>query len=87
MSDAFEKVEPGLQSPAGNADVITPSDADDLPNVPRAIYIGTAGNVKVQMVSGHTVTLSNVQAGVIYPIRVRKVFATDTTADALVALW
>lgn len=84
--DGFNAELVRLHSPAESADAITPSDADNLPNFTRAIYVGTAGNLRVEMVGGQTVTFSNLQGGVLYPIRVRKVFATDTTAGALLGL-
>lgn len=76
-----------LHSPAESAAAITPHDTNNLPNFTRGIYVGTAGNLKVEMIGGQTVTFANVAAGMTYPLRVRKVFATDTTAAALVALW
>ena len=50
----------------------------------RGIYIGTAGNLKVDMVDGTTgVTFSNLTAGVIYPLKVTMVYQTGSTAAGL----
>jgi hypothetical protein len=38
------------------------------------------------LISGEEVTLRNVQAGVIYPLRVKRVSSTGTTATDLVGL-
>lgn len=86
MKDDFESYTTSLTSPARDAEPIAPNDAVDLPAVTRGIYVGSAGNLQVQMASGQTVTFENVAAGVIYPIRVARVMATDTTATDLIAL-
>jgi hypothetical protein len=86
MKDDFESYTTSLTSPAREADVIVPNDAADLGTVTRAIYVGSAGNLRVQMVSGQTVTFENVLAGAVYPIRAARVMATATTATGLVAL-
>lgn len=86
MKDDFESYTTGLTSPARDADVIVPNDAVDLSAVTRGIYVGAAGHLQVQMVSGQTVTFENVLAGVVYPIRAARVLATGTTAEGLVAL-
>jgi len=52
-----------------------------------ALYIGVAGNVKVKMASGKDVVFLSVPAGSFMPINVTKVYATDTTATNIVALW
>jgi hypothetical protein len=86
MSDQFQGHETGLTTPAVHASDIVPSDAVALPFASRAIYVGTAGNLRVQLISGDTVTLTNVQTGAYYPLRVAQVLATGTTAAGLVAL-
>lgn len=84
--DDFANHTPSLTSPAQEAEAVTPSDSVALARASRAIYVGTGGNLRLQLVSGGEVTLSNVQAGVCYPLRVAQVFATGTTAGNLVAL-
>ena len=51
------------------------------------LYIGVAGNVKVTTVAGDTVTFIGLGAGVFFPVHVKKVWSTDTTATDLIALW
>ena len=53
----------------------------------RAIYVGNSGNLKVDMVSGGTVTFSNLTAGTLLPIQVVRVYATGTTATLLIGLY
>jgi hypothetical protein len=86
MSDSFKDHQPGLESPAGHAIAITPSDALALSAATRAIYVGGGGALRVAMVSGAVVTLAGVQAGQVYPLRLVQVLATGTTATGLVGL-
>lgn len=74
-------------APAEDAVAVTKADAD-LPNYPtRALYIGTAGDVVVQMASRSTpVTFKSVPAGTTLVIRARQVRNATTAAD-IVALY
>ncbi len=87
MADNFKDHRPGLSSPAESAFAITPDDATPLPNVTRAVYVGGAGDLRVTMLDGQTVLLSQVQPGGIYPLRCTRVWTTDTTATGLVGLY
>ncbi len=73
--------------PAYYAAAITASDSVDLANPVRAIYIGGAGNVVITTVAGNDVTFSGLPAGMILPVRAKRVKATGTTATGLVGLW
>lgn len=69
---------------------VTKSDSTDLTlngSAPRALYIGTTGDVAV-IAAGDTaaVTFSSVPVGW-FPIAVRKVMSTNTTASNIVALY
>ncbi len=86
MADDFETHQPGLTTPAQAAVAIVPSDVQPLAHVTRGIYVGGAGNLRVVMLSGETVTLVGVVAGTIYPIRVAQVRSTGTTATGLLGL-
>ncbi|MEX0279694.1 MAG: hypothetical protein AB3N13_00740 [Arenibacterium sp.] len=86
MQDDFADQTVALTAPATKAEVIAPDDANELAYFTRAIYVGSSGNLSVVMLSGDTVTLSNIQSGVIYPIRVRQVLSTGTTAAGIVGL-
>lgn len=66
---------------------ITPSDSVDLAHVPRAIYVGNAGALKVTLKDGSTLTLATVNAGVMYPIRAARVWSSVTTATGLIAMY
>ncbi|MEM8956569.1 MAG: hypothetical protein AAGC86_02020 [Pseudomonadota bacterium] len=87
MADKFEHQTPGLTSPGIDAFAVTPSNGNDLPQVTRALYVGGAGSVRVELVSGSEATFEAMQAGIMYPLRVRKVFSTGTSAQSLVGIY
>ena len=72
--------------PGYSAAAVTPSDTAHLGNV-RALYIGGAGDVKIDAEGGGTVTFVGVQAGSIIPVRAVRVYATGTDATSIVALY
>lgn len=87
MADEFSSTGTGLASPAANAAELTPADGADLAYSSRGLYVGGAGNVRVQTVGGSVVTFVAVPAGSILPVRVKRVYATGTTATSIMALW
>ena len=87
MTDSFKTFARSLTSPAENARAVELSDAEDLPRITRALYVGGAGDVAVRMAGGDVVTFANLQAGSLVPLRIARVMATGTTASALVGLW
>lgn len=77
--------------PSGYFAAITPSDTTLLSKVdgdlPRAIYVGGAGNIVAVRMDGATVTFTAATAGSVIPIRYSRINSTNTTATALVALY
>lgn len=71
---------------AVDASNITPSDTAVIEPLTRAIYIGGAGDLAVEMSSGAQITFVAVQSGAVLPLQVRKIRATGTTATAIIAL-
>ena len=88
MLDDFDeyKGQSGLDSPAQDAEEITPNDTADLSHATRALYVGADGDVRVTFIAGATVTLAGLRAGVAYPLRLARVHASGTTAAGLVGL-
>lgn len=85
--DTYKNMMGGLESPAREADVVTPDDVNDLISTSRSIYVGTTGDVAVHMI-GKTapVVFKAVPVGIL-PIRVDRILAMGTTAADIVALW
>lgn len=82
--DRFESFPHALNNPVSVVFTVTPSDAADLQEVTRALYIGGAGNVRLVAKDSGTVTYANVPAGSRLPIRVSRVLATGTTATNII---
>lgn len=51
------------------------------------LYIGTGGNLRVMTAGGDDVVFSNVLGGTTLPVQVIRVYATNTTASNIVAMW
>lgn len=66
---------------------VTPADGADLARFADALWVGGAGNINVDFVSGTTILLSGVAAGTLLRMRVKRVRATSTTATLIKALF
>lgn len=75
-------------APSTRAAAVAPHDVNPLGEVPKALYVGTGGNVTLRGIGGGAdVVLKNVPAGSIVPVRALYVRATGTTAADIVALF
>jgi hypothetical protein len=81
---------------AERAALVTPSNTVDIPYIggdgttpswPCVLYIGGSGNIRVLTAGGDDVVFTGVLAGTFLPVQVTRVFATNTTATNIVALW
>jgi len=72
--------------PARSARAITPSDTTTF-DPTRGLYIGTSGDLRIQMSDNTIVTLIGVAGGGIHPFSVVKVYATSTTATGIVGVY
>lgn len=86
MKDKFSTYSGGLNAPASEAVAVTPDDDAELAWCTRAIYVGTTGSVRATMLSGETVDFTQLQGGIIYPLRLRRIWSDGTDAGGLVAL-
>lgn len=87
---AIDKTLGGRGEPFSHLFPITPSDESEVRVVTRAIYVGGTGDISVMSdgAGGDVIgVLTAAQAGTVIPGRVRKVFATGTTATNLVGLY
>ena len=78
--------DPRASDPAHHAVAINPNNSVDLPAATTAIFIGGGGNLRVTMLGGELVTFTGLPAGW-HPIRVTRVWAINTTATNIVAVW
>lgn len=84
---ALDKTQGGRGEPASRWTDIVPDDDSDLEFLPRAIYIGGDGDIKVRDASGNDEVFVGLTAGTILPIRPHRVLATGTSATSLIALY
>ena len=77
----------------GRAAAVTPSDTARIADVSGGVnngcvlYVGGAGNVKVETIGGDEVTFVGINTGAFLPVQVVKVFGTGTSAMNILALW
>lgn len=84
-TNPFNSHAKGPTSGAISLVAITPSDAADLANVVRMIYVGVGGDIAVIDTAGNTVTHVGVpQGSYIGPFQVARVKVTGTTASSLI---
>ena len=78
------------------ASAVTPSDTVNIPSVSNengrgnkgcVLYVGAGGDLKVLTAGGDEVTFVGFPTGGFLPVQVVRVFATDTTAASVLALW
>jgi hypothetical protein len=87
MADRFEYQSDSLSLPARATFVITPHATNEIDPLPKAIFVGTGGNIMLRAVdSTADVLLKNVSSGQILDIRVRLIRANGTTATDIVGL-
>ncbi|MDA5093071.1 hypothetical protein O2N63_03130 [Aliiroseovarius sp. KMU-50] len=86
--DTFKRRSAGITSPASNAFSVTPDDANDLPVVTRGLYLGETSTVQIVLQGDDTpVTFTNLIGGVVHPLRVKRVYATGSTATDIVGIY
>lgn len=84
--DPFASHQADLTAVATHAVDVVPSDTVDLAVIPRALWLGTGGDLRVTMKGGEVVTFKNSEP-TWFDIRVTRIWATGTTAADLVAVW
>ena len=87
LHDPFKNTANSLTSPASRCFMITPDDVQELLEAPKAIYIGTGGDLVLRPLDDdNDIVLRNTISGSILDIRIRAVRATGTTAQDIVGL-
>lgn len=70
---------------ARGGNTVTPHDSTNLAADAAALYVGVSGNISLLMPSGDVVTFNAVPVG-FFPVQVRRVNSTGTTATNMIAL-
>lgn len=86
MEDLFDKFSPSLESPAEHLLEVIPSDTQDIPFASRALNVAESGTIRVTTLSGQIATVA-VSAGVPFPLRCKRIWATGTTATGIVSMY
>ena len=88
MADAFQNAADVVSAPATRALAVVPSDTDSLPDIPKALFVGTGGTIVMRGANGGAdQTWKNVGSGTVLPFRARFIRATGTSATDLLALY
>ena len=87
MSDQFFAHGDTVSAPARGAVGVVGHDLNPLPVVPKALFVGTGGDVVAAGMVGGDVTFRNVPDGAVLPFRAVHVRSTGTTAADIVALY
>lgn len=90
MADTFASLPPEhMIHPANGAydAFAAKSDTVDLTIEARAFYTGSGGDIKITTHDKQDVSLVGVPAGTIFPIRMRRLWSTGTTATDVVGLY
>ena len=66
---------------------VNPASLEVLAEPGAVLYIGVGGDVKVDTVSGDTVTFKNLPSGSVLPVQVKKVYNSGTDAGDIIALY
>lgn len=80
MSDPFDSDYVNLTSPAVSHYAVVPSDTDDLPVRPRALFVNVGGTAVLEDNDGVAVSYE-LGAGTVLTLRPVRVLAAGTTAQ------
>ena len=84
--DTFSNLADSPIAPSRNAYAVTPHATNALDPLPKALYIGTAGDVTLRSVDGAAdVLYKNVAAGSYLMVRAQFIRAAGTTAADIIA--
>lgn len=76
----------GLGAPGVKWYAVTPNDNTDLNPIPRALYVGVAGDLALVGIDGVSATFVAAPVGY-HPLRPYKVLSTGTTATNIIAIY
>ena len=87
MADQFQAFSDSASAPAMRVAAVVPHDVNPLAEVPKALFVGTGGNVTLRGAGGGAdAVFKNVASGSYLLVRASHVRATGTSAADIVAL-
>lgn len=85
--DKFRVVRDTVDGASRDPQPITPHNSNELAVIPKALYVGTGGDITLQGANGSSnVVFKNVPSGAILPVRPLFIRSTGTTATDIVGL-
>jgi hypothetical protein len=88
MSDPFSNQADQVSAPATRAVAVAPHDSDALTDIPKALYVGSGGDITMRGANDDADRLwRDVPSGAILPFRASHVRATGTDAADILALY
>lgn len=91
MVDPFGGVFSSVSDPGERAAAIIPSNTADLLETPKAIYVGTGGDIAMigdnEAPGAAAVVWKNVPSGAVVPFRPRRIMVTGTTAADMLGIY
>lgn len=88
MADRFSGYSDSISAPATRAAAVAPNDSNELPDIPKALFVGTGGTIVMRGAGGGPdATFKNVPNGAVLPFRPQYVRSTGTTAADILALY
>jgi hypothetical protein len=93
-SDGYSQSDPAINAPYRESIQITPSDTEDLPWITRAIIVDQNkqsptidhGHVRILLADDTSPVDMALKSGVLAPLRVKRVYSTETDASRIVGL-
>lgn len=86
--DQFQHNSDAVSNPARSALAVTADDLVPFPALPKALFIGTGGDVRLLAADDDMpVIFANLPSGAILPVRAKQVFQSGTSAAQIVALY
>lgn len=83
--DAYQRAM--TAGPASRAEQVKTHNSNPLPDVPRALFVGKGGTLKMRGVDDTEDRTWKVPAGAVIPFRAQFIRTTGTTADDILALY
>ena len=86
--DRFEKFGDSVSDPARQAAPLAPSDEQKLERIPKALFIGTGGDIRLRCIDDDAPGLfRHLPSGSILPVRAEQILANGTSAADLVGMF